>query len=1299
MGQGWLWLLLVAVVAAKPFARQAEELRELEEELGPPIAGMRKRADVSAGVESKRGLRAASRLGESRVLQVAAPLARTGMTNLVHFQPIVPSHYSHVASGNASVANQLVTEAEQANTEAADAQADASEREGKARLIGEQVMELLQTKALKESGHVGREQKVARASKDDFIDAYKANSNTVALLASLSNQTRVADQAYLDSKATTWQALEGYDQAEDKSRDIGWLSYMAKDRMAHKVQRAKDNQAIEEYIGFYASSELKVAINAMNALEATANSKIQLAHDAKKAAEAADEDNQIQIEFKEQQDRLAAAREKQMNHEAKVAREQAERDAELAAQQEEEMAEDLAGNATEQDEESKRRAEQQRLNMIMEAAEMAKFAAKAAAKQAAANKRQAEEAEAAVERLDKVIKHKAELKQKAATALQAENLARDEQVKLARKADALYRISKAGHAKAHQTKLRADGEFYIGKQAAIGTVKVQTWYKQTQADVEKQLRHGARVKELLDEVTVAYQQALQAEEQARAEVLLESTNVNQTSTAMEQSQKAWERSRVARRQAWRSSHRAGSADMAITRIGNGLVLKALELADESGAVRSKASGIEEHMEQQLADRNKQLETADDLYQEALESKDLDARVAAERAQHMNQLALEAAQHTMNGAIAVVDGMRDQANKIMIESGNLNVAATQVGNGLELAAAALGRAQSANNLMREAAICNAKASQLWSQSSERLSAAERTLAVKKQLREEKEIEVKDAEADVDRKARYQARANSTMSYWEGRVGEADEYANAATEAGLALVEDWKTQVKQAENASVTTKGQFEVATRAMDEIEDQNSAVRGLCQEAGLEMMFELASMQKKWALVYLEESKLVVAGWEVSLKATEDPIKKAVDAMADTDSDSKQLILAEDTKMMEADKARAMGKVLHSESILLEEKRRKERVYAHDQLHLSTRMANKLQKTQDNAEHIRRSTTLKALTTRVQEAWRGRARLELSPARTLRSERSKFVRIVAGWNRDGTPIGPGKLDNWMLADVQGLIGPHETKPRYVDALGQTVITSEPGFLNPEILGRCSSACEGYTEMECDQGTVGEACTKGQVFRARYQYSETLDAAQADWFICRCNSGVMQFSSSESLSSERTQGKLMKLDMSPQQMSFDVRLHSHELLPESWVKCWNGFRHWLNHDANFTISRDVMEVDRAKVRKLLLSWEEDDSNPLEAPFSTLDRLALAPLAEPVFLEVRQMWERECVGIKAHEPVDVARSLLEPAPPGRPGGTDSSIDFFDLVPSKATSLDPHNWPTRATRFHELAAQQSEAAPQEL
>jgi len=1288
------------------------QLQQEGDELDGLLAGLNRHATPAAAakVASVRPARThRSRLGSTqttavsskRVLDAEGPLTATGHTKLADYKPIVPEQFESTAAPNASLVSNLVPEAQEAY-EAAEKQEEAGdEREKKARVIGNALMRVLQARELKEAPEVADFQKAARAARDDFGDAVKANGNTATLIAQLQNNTVMADSAYNLSQISTWDALEDYDISEKKTREVSWSGWIAKDRMGHKFQRAKDNKKIEDYIGFYCSSELKVALTHMNTLAATSNNKIQLALDAKKAAEDADEDNNMMMEMKEAQTRLQAAREKQQQHEAKQAQERAEKEAEAAAKQQEQVTADLEAtnsSLSELSEDEIREQEQRKLSEVLEASEMAKFAAKAAAVQAEKNRKQAEEAEAAVERMDKAIEKKGKLKMKAAAALEAENRARDAQVKLSRAADKAYRHAKASAALAHQLKMRADGEYYIGKQAAIGTVKIDMWAKETIRDVETQMRESDRVKGVVEEVRPQYERAVALEEQARRALQVQEENVKASEEAKRLSAHALAVAKLARRQAWRSAYKSRSSNRGLLKTKSELERQALELLDDAGRKKTEAQRIEDSMVAERNSKQADANEADSLYNSAMLSNDYDAKVSAERAQLNAQSALNAAQSALKAAMVIVTGMRTQAATLMDKAAKMNQAAAKMGNSDNEETESLKRANNANNFMRGAAMADVQALRFVDESKENLKREQKTYAKYKQIRIEKQKELDDAIRDVERKVRYEARANVSRAEWTSKVGEADEYARKGTSAGDRYKAQWATQVKLAQNASAEMQEKADIASEALQEIDDQYDSIKEICKEAGTESLYKLANMQKKWALIYLEEAKLVAGQWEVTLKATEEPIKNATLALEEVDKQNKALIDAEDWKQTRAEQKQASNKVKHATNILLEEKRRKERLYAHQQFKLYSEQAEVLQETEDKAEEKRRVMTLQALELRVRSAWQKRAAIEISPRYARRTEKSLFRRIVAMWDRDGTPMGPGKLDNWLQASVGRIVQQFETKPRYTNQMGHEVITAEPGYLNPDILSRCSAACEPYAELECSTGTVGEACTRGQVMRARYKYGDTFSKAEADWFVCRCNGGVMQLASSESISVVHSKDKLMQLDYAPTDMDFDTRMHTHELVPDKWFTCFGHFRHWLNHQTNFSLHRqsEGREVDQHVIRHSFLNWTgaEEPPSALEEPFVTLDRLAFSSDSESIFLEVRKYWQRECVGMD-NSASWVGRSTLEETPSGEPGATDSAIDFYHLRSSNATSLSPHDWPTAATRFHELAARYADSS----
>merc|ERR1712096_313704 len=99
-------------------------------------------------------------------------------------------------------------------------------------------------------------------------------------------------------------------------------------------------------------------------------------------------------------------------------------------------------------------------------------------------------------------------------------------------------------------------------------------------------------------------------------------------------------------------------------------------------------------------------------------------------------------------------------------------------------------------------------------------------------------------------------------------------------------------------------------------------------------------------------------------------------------------------------------------------------------------------------------------------------------------ERGILTKVLGSWDRDGTPIAGTTHDDWYWTR-SNLFHSHH---------------GEAGFLNQTIIQRCSVACENVSEEEC--GTKQGNKKSGTV------------GAESDWFVCRCNSGVLQLAGSE-----------------------------------------------------------------------------------------------------------------------------------------------------------------------------------------
>merc|ERR1711959_747756 len=248
-----------------------------------------------------------------------------------------------------------------------------------------------------------------------------------------------------------------------------------------------------------------------------------------------------------------------------------------------------------------------------------------------------------------------------------------------------------------------------------------------------------------------------------------------------------------------------------------------------------------------------------------------------------------------------------------------------------------------------------------------------------------------------------------------------------------------------------------------------------------------------------------------------------------------------------------MGKAMDAVTQHLEDTRRAQR---------------KWQKELERLEKLRRETALEALTLRVESIWKKRAKVH-DPNNKRRLEKSVFNKIVAAWDRDGTPLGPGVIDTWYL-DTRKITYAHK---------------NEPGYLSEKVISRCSSACSEYADLQCTQGHVSRSCTRGRVYRVRFVRTGTIDAAN-DWFVCRCNSGVMQFAAQEKLDVIREKNRLIRAVVAPKDLTFNVRLHAEEMLPDSYVRCFRDFEDWLTKKTDF-------------------------SQPIRSKFAALDALALSP----------------------------------------------------------------------------------------
>jgi len=300
------------------------------------------------------------------------------------------------------------------------------------------------------------------------------------------------------------------------------------------------------------------------------------------------------------------------------------------------------------------------------------------------------------------------------------------------------------------------------------------------------------------------------------------------------------------------------------------------------------------------------------------------------------------------------------------------------------------------------------------------------------------------------------------------------------------------------------------------------------------------------------------------------------------------------------------------------------------------------------AEKQRRALTLAALHIRVLRRWRLWAN-ENDPQKAQPLERGVLSKVLGAWDRDGTPIAGTVYDNWMWKDSSQLFEDHN---------------GQPGFLKSTVTEKCSQSCMATSEEECGAPYAKRnagACSRGRVFRVRFKKVDTI-AAMADWFVCRCNTGVMQFAGSEQEEWYRSKNSWVKASLKPSGLTFDVRLHAAEMLDDKVTHCFRDFSKWIRTKPSFAQPTNVS----------MAAFSPESMDLL--PASNLDALALSPFKDitTTYNKVKNLWREEC--------------LFQPMPKRYPEGTapgsdDASLEIYHMREVKGLNPEPH--PYQASR----------------
>lgn len=256
----------------------------------------------------------------------------------------------------------------------------------------------------------------------------------------------------------------------------------------------------------------------------------------------------------------------------------------------------------------------------------------------------------------------------------------------------------------------------------------------------------------------------------------------------------------------------------------------------------------------------------------------------------------------------------------------------------------------------------------------------------------------------------------------------------------------------------------------------------------------------------------------------------------------------------------------------------------------------------------------------------------------------------------------------------------------------------PNCLKSSVRNRCSQQCQANGAMiQCSKGLLNKSCSFGMVSRVRFDVKDVM-AASSDYWVCRCNSGVMQFTAKESWKVKHVKGKLLKVSYTPDDIDFKQRLHDSELLRDKDFQCFRDFLPWLNTKTDFIQKQcdttpaelkmesyyaPVFEAGKSEAAKQAVLWqlnplrkrtdciEKANSDQVNHPFAKLDSLALSEgdvKAEEAYNDVRKQWYGKCLNAP----------VLAPFAQGTyPGSTDNSVDIFTMKMIDDVSHDPTKW----------------------
>jgi len=1163
--------------------------------------------------------------------------------------------------------------------------------------VGLEVMTLLEGVALEEPKSVYNLQVIAREKKDDYLDAAALMKGLATVEKKRAKLVKSKKFDYEKTRMASMEAEEEYDHKELDSRAITWTNYLTVDKARHRQQRGMDDKQIEIARRLFFQKELNKAKDAEKNLGKIADARVSEAKKAVNAAMANDEKKMLLQALKAAKLKAAETKEKKASHDR-------ERKMKTEAKEAEQKENAKKGNSTN----STKKAIDP--DAILEAAEEATEAAQEEAAENAKAGGDARESMRAVERAEKSFERNGKAQVIAAAAITAEDTARKAQLKLQRAMDLNGRLAKKHDAGLVQAKVRAAGEEYIGRKAGSAMVKVQAWVQTTELDKSDQDRLLARTKDTFDKKKKAFLRLREEQTVAENKVRASQYAVIDSTQASRDARTAMMKASVERRKAWRAAYKAGSAAKMLGEVGVELGRVALENEQRARSIIDEANQVMKAASGKLQDKQKKLLEAKKLHKDAIAKKDHDYKMAA-----LNSIA------TMKGAVAahgeahkavttMVEAMKKEAAAIQGKASALRTAIKTMGGADAEELAASKRAEKTTVGMRLSRVAWRKTLAILKKATEELTEAKMVAANKKKRRARAEWIMGRSKFRMRQRQRYRLLAMQEKKKWVGNLNGEVAYGKACAKSTTNAMGVHAMLKKKGEPQWKKAKDTQKAAVTALKMITDEEKSVNNICAKAGSIRLSDLLQMRKKWALLYFEDAKLQTGAWTVLVKSTEQPV---LDAKARETLATKALkveIKQAEKNVAEVAEMSAAAKLVHAKALMKEEMFRKDAAFAGEQWDTTKAEIKKMDATFAFTEAARTKSTLKALFGRVESMWqRGNAKEVRDPKAARYVETARFKRIIAMWDRDGAPIGPGSVDAWMN-DFQGFL----ERRSFGASSGKL-----PNCLKSAVRNRCSQQCQKTGAMiQCSNGVLSRACSFGMVMRVRFEVKDVMRAS-SDYWVCRCNSGVMQYTTQEKWKVVRKKEKLLQVNYTPEDIDFSRRLHENELLPDKHTHCFRDFVPWLKTKADYVkkpcaetpaelkleeYNAPEFKVGKFSKAKEAVLWqlqglrkrtdciEEANKDKKKHPFAALEALALSEgdaKAEETYNSVRKQWYEKCVS---------APVLPLPAKGTYPGSTDSAVDIYTMKYTNAVSLNPKKWPRASVRMKSKLASQKAAAEKE-